>query len=830
MRDWVADIKYAVRILVKAPGFTIVALVTLALGIGANTAIFSVLDAVLLKPLPFAQPQQIAALWGTRADRGENQTPWSYPDFRDVRDQNKSFESLAGYSGDTGTVTGQGEAQHVAFEKVSASMFGLLRVKPILGRDFTSDEDAASHFVLVLSNAYWHTHYGGEANAIGQTMVIDGKQYTIVGVLPATFTFPFENEEPGIYTTFSRDATPSGQSFGGDAKPITEERGSHWIPVLGRLRDGVSFAQANADLAVIAKRLEAQYPDSNGRRGFRTEPAVEGMAGALRAQLYILLGAVMLVLLIACANVANLMLARGAAREREIGIRFAMGAQRGRIVRQLLLESGLLAFAGGACGLLMAVWVVAVIRRMTANQVPRIGESGIDARVLIFSIAVMAATGLLFGLIPALQLSRRGVGETLKEGGRSASGSVRQNRIKNTLVVTEMIFAVMLLMGAGLLMKSLQKLERVDPGFVSRGLVSFEVNVPDSTYAKPEQAAEFFKRLMSELRTIPGVESVSGTAPLPLSGDAMRTTYAIDGRPVKASEQPVSAVSVIDPEYFSTMKIPLLQGRAFTEADQRDSTQVVIINRRLAEQSFPGENPIGKRIKPGISWGEHALMREIVGVVGDTKERALERADEAEVYVPESQMGFPFMAVVMRARGVGATRGGDGDAAMAGLVAMAREKVKGIDKQVPIYAVKSMDEYVAASIVGPRMNTGLLGCFAGLAVLLALVGIYGVISYGVSQRVGEIGIRMTLGAQRADVMKMVLGGGLKMAAIGVGIGALAAVGTNRLLASLLFGVRPGDASIFVGVIVVLVGCAVAACWVPARRAMEVSPMEALRYE
>ena len=829
MRDWAADVRYAIRILAKAPGFSLVALVTLALGIGANTAIFSVLDAVLLKPLPYSQPQQIAALWGTRADRGENQTPWSYPDLMDVRAQNKTFESVAGYANDTGTLTGEGNAQHIWFEKVNPSMLGLLRVKPILGRDFASDEDSPNHFVMILSNAYWHTHYGGDAGAIGKAMVIDGKPYTIIGVLPATFTFPFENDEPGLYSTFSRDATPTE-----NGKPITEERGSHWISALGRLREGVSYAQANADLAVIAKGVEAQYPDTNGHRGFRSEPAVEGMAGSLRAQFYILLGAVMLVLLIACANVANLMLARGAAREREIGIRFAMGAQRGRIVRQLLIESGLLAFVGGACGLMVAVWAVALIRKMVANQVPRIGEAGIDARALIFSVAVMAATGLLFGLIPALQLSRRGVGETLKEGGRSASGSVRQNRITNMLVVTEMVFAVMLLMGAGLLMKSLQKLERVDHGFATRGLTTFVVNVPDSKYSNPQQAADFFKRMMMELRTIPGVESASATAQLPLSGNATRTTYAIEGRPVKESEQPVSAVSVIDPEYFSTMKISLLQGRTFTEADQWNSSPVVIINRRLAEQSFPGENPVGKRIKPGISWGGDALMREIVGVVGNTKERALERADDPEVYVPEAQLGFPFMAVVMRAKGAGvgarAAKGGDDEAALTGLVAMAREKVKGIDKEVPIYGVKSMDQYVAASMLGPRMNTGLLACFAGLAVLLALVGIYGVISYGVSQRVGEIGIRMTLGAQRADVMRMVLGDGLKMAAIGVGIGAVAAVGTNRLLESLLFGVRPGDAGIFVGVIVVLVGCAMAACWVPARRAMGVSPMEALRYE
>src|ERR1700683_974373 len=371
MRDWAADVKYAVRILAKAPGFSLVALVTLALGIGANTAIFSVLDAVLLKPLPYAQPQQLAALWGVRPDRGERQTPWSYLDLSDVRTQNKTFESVAGYAGDTGTVTGQGEAQHISFEKVNVSMFGLLRVKPILGRDFASDEDAPGHLVMILGNAYWHTHYGGDASAIGKTMVIDGKQYTIVGVLPATFAFPFENEEPGIYATFSRDATPTD-----NGKPITDERGSHWISALARMREGMSYAQANADLGVMAKRLEAQYPDSNGRRGFRSEPAVEGMAGALRAQLYILLGAVMLVLLIACANVANLMLARGAAREREIGIRFAMGAQRGRIVRQLLIESGMLAFVGGGGGLLVAVGVVVGIRRMVGNQVPGIGRAG----------------------------------------------------------------------------------------------------------------------------------------------------------------------------------------------------------------------------------------------------------------------------------------------------------------------------------------------------------------------------------------------------------------------------------------------------------------------
>jgi putative ABC transport system permease protein len=821
MNEWMQDVKYAWRLLRKAPGFTLVVVVTLGLGIGANTAIFSVMNAVLLRPLPYEQPAQIAALTRQREQTGERNPSWSIPDFKDLQTQTRALENVAVYTDSTATMTGNGEPRHLVTSKGSAAMFSVLRVTPAIGRAFELGEDAAGHFVAMLSYSTWQAQFGGDPRVLGRSIVLDGQNYTVVGVLPASFKFPFEAEEPALWITFSTDATPDAQ---GDPT-LAGARGAHFVRAIGRVKPGATWAAVNQDLKMISDGLQKEYPDTNKYWTYQAKPAIDELTGGMKAQFYILLGAVMLVLLIACANVANLMLAKASGREREIGIRYAMGATRGRLVRQFLIESFMLAFGGGICGLILAAWIEAMIRALGTGHVPRISETTLDGRVLIFSLSMMLATAFLFGLAPAMQVSGRGVGEALKEGGRAASQSQRQIRIKNALVTVEMIFAVILLTGAGLLMKSLGKLQNVSPGFKTRGLMTFQVSVP---YQEPDKVANYFKRLMTELRAVPGVTAVSAVSPLPLSGDNFGTSYQIEGRPVAQADEPIVEFRMIETDYFSTMGIPLLAGRPFTEADTPTSTPVVIINSALAEKSFHGENPIGKHIKPGISTNGNSLMREIVGVVAPAKHRALTQSDEVECYIPEAQIPFNSLGIVLRSSGDGG--GAEESGVNAGLMSMVRERVSNLDKDVPIYDVKAMQQYVDESIVAPRMDTELLGCFAVLAVILAVVGIYGVMSYGVSQRTGEIGIRMALGAQRGDVMRLILWQALKVTGIGVAIGAIGSIGTNRLLESLLFGVRPVDVTVFLLVVFVLVGCALAACWVPARRAMEVSPMEALRYE
>jgi predicted permease len=823
MTDLLQDVKYALRILSKAPGFTLVVIVTLAMGIGANTAIFSVMNAVLLRPLPYDQPGRLASLMRVKADHSEQMNSWSVPDFQDVQRDSRTLENVAVYADNTATMTGTGEPRHVVTSRASADLFRLLRVTPVIGRTFEAGEDAPEHFVTVLSYATWQGQFGGDPKVLGKSVVLDGDSYTIVGVLPASFQFPFEGEEPALWTTFSRDSTP--------AKPgeftMATARGTHYVNALARLKQGASWSAVNQDLDAIASAQQKEFPDTNKYWGYEAKPAVEVLTGGMKAQFYILLGAVMLVLLIACANVANLMLAKASGREREIGVRYALGATRGRLVRQFLIESLLLSAAGGICGLVLAVWIEAMIRAVGTGHVPRIGETTLDGRVLIFSLTMMLATAFLFGLAPALQISGRGVGEALKEGGRAASQSQRQIKIKNALVTVEMIFAVILLTGSGLLIKSLSKLQNVSPGFRVQGLTTMQVSV---AYPENEKVAAFYKRLMIELRAIPGVTAASGVSPFPFSGDNFATGYQVDGHPVPKADEPLVQFRVAETDYFSTMGISLLQGRTFTDNDTMGSNPVAIINSVLAEKSFHGENPIGKRIQPGVSVDGKSVMREIVGVVGPIKNRALTQNEEPECYLPEQQLPFNTLGIVLRTNGAVASASSDDGGVNAGLISMVRDRVRSLDRDVPIYKVKSMQKYVDESIVAPRMDTELVGCFAALAVILALVGIYGVMSYGVSQRTGEIGVRMALGAQREDVMKMVVGQALRIAAVGVGIGALVAVGTNRLLESLLFGVRPGDMEIFLTVVVSLVGCALAASWVPARRAMKVSPMEALRYE
>ena len=810
----IQDFKYALRMLRKAPAFTAIAVITLALGIGANTAIFSMVNSVLLKPLPYPEPDRLVSVSGLNTRLGEKGRALSFPDIEDLQKQNTVFEHVSAYTGGSATVTGAGEPLHVAAAVVSAETFSTLKVMPVLGRTFAAGEDRPGNYVVILSNEFWKKQFSAEPSVIGRAIALDGRSYTIIGVMPTGFAFPLDDEPPQIWTTLSAIAT----SENGD-KALPEQRGAHFLECIARLKPGVTLQQAHSEVDGLGARLAKEYPDSNSNLTFRVEPALDALVGDLRPQFRLLFGAVGLVLLIGCANVANLLLARATSRQREFAIRAALGAGRGRIVRQLLIESGILALAGGTLGLLIAAWGSSFFAHLAGGIIPRIESAALDARVLAFTFAASIATAILFGIAPALQLSKLGISETLKEGSRGSGHGARHNFLRNALVVAETTLAVILLSGAGLLIRSLITLEHVNPGFDPHGVITFTTELPDPRYPKPEMAAAFYRQLYERVRALPGVQSASSVIPLPLGDSVIRTSFEIEGRPVPKSEEPLAHIRVISTDYFSVMRIPVIKGRVFTAADRADSQPVVLINKALAEKTFPGEDPIGKHIKPGFSTFGPSKMREIVGIVGDVKHRALNRPDDSEVYVPEEQLGIGFMSGVVRT-----------DAPTASLVPAIREIVASLDKDIPLYEVKTMDDYVAGSVAQPRLSSTLLGIFAALALVLAMVGIYGVMSFSVEQRTNEIGIRMTLGAQRADVLRLVLRQGLAIAAIGVALGIAGALASSGLLKSLLFGVRPSDPATLIGVAILLVACVLAACYIPARRATRVDPIVALRYE
>ena len=769
---------------------------------------------MLLKPLPYPQPDRIAAVWGTHSKMGETSRAISFPDFRDLQEQNHVFEHIAVYTDDTTSLTGTGEPLHLFAEKVSADMFSVLGIQPILGRAFLPGEDQRGHYVAMISYRLWQSHFGADPGIVGRAVTFGGRDYTIVGVLPASLVYPFNSDVPDVWRTFAEDATPSSSD-----PPMTEERGAHFVGSLARLRPGITYAQANSEVDAIGNRLADQYPDTNKYTTFRIESALDSLVGSLKPQLRVLLGAVAFVLLIGCANIANLLLARTTARQREMAIRSAMGAGRARIMRQLLIEAGMISLAGGACGLIVAAWGTEYLVKLASDQFPRVAGTALDARVLAFTFIASVVTGFLFGIAPALQLSSQPLSEILREGGRSSSQSARQHRLRNILIVGEMALAVILLTCAGLLIESLSNLQHVNPGFNSHGVLTFAIDLPSSRYSKPEAIKSFFRQLSDRIRALPGVKSASTGVPLPFSDAVIRTTYQIEGRPVPKSEEPHVHFRAVNVDYFRTMQIPLLKGRAFAATDTATSPNVIVINQALASKAFPGEDPIGKHIKPGVSESGPAPFREIVGVAGNVKVRRLDSADEAECYTPEEQTGFDWQYGVVRTSVPPAT-----------LIPAIRDQVLAIDKDVAIFDAKTIDEYLVKATAQPRLDSALLALFAGLALILAMVGIYGVMSYGVAQRTNEFGIRMTLGAQRGDMMGLVLKQGLGVAAIGAAVGIAAAVGATRLLSSLLFGVKPGDPITLLAVSAILLVCALVACYLPARRAMRVDPMVALRYE
>lgn len=805
------DIRYGIRMLLKAPSVSIVATIALALGIGANTAIFSVVNAVLLRPLPFANSEQLMNVWESDTGRAQVRGTASYPNFADWRDQNHVFERLASYHSSDFVLTGRGESTRLEGSVVNADLFPLLGATPILGRTFMAEEDKPGSLVVLLSQQLFQQRFNADPKIVGQPITLDGRSYTVVGVMPQAFQFPVQNDPVELWTTVANES--SGKD------PVTNERGAHFLRVIGRLKPGVSKEQAQAEMTAISARLEQQYPDKNLHRTSSVEPTLEALVGDIRPALLILLGAVGCVLLIACANVANLLLARAMTRHKEMAIRSALGASRMRVIRQLLTESVLLSLAGGGLGLILAVWWSDLLVALGKENIPRALQVGLDWRVLGFTLVVSVLTGIVFGLVPAIHSSKTELTESLKEGGRGSGEGARRNGIRGILVVSELAIAVILLVGAGLLIQSLWRLRQVTPGFNPENVLTLVVGIPEVRYPTAKQAP-FFRDLTAHIASLPGVRSASSVMPLPLSGNRFGISFEIDGRPVAKGEEPSADFFVIGNDYFTTMEIPMRQGRAFSERDTKEAPGVIVVNEAFARKFFPNENPIGKRIKPGISTDEDdPRMREIVGVVADVRNRNLNSDLRPGYFVPQSQLAWDQMTIVVKTTSDPHS-----------LINAIQNEVHTMDKEVPVFDVKTMNEYISSTVAAPRFNATLLMIFAAVALVLTIVGLYGVMSYSVAQRTNEIGIRMALGAQTRDVLRLIVSQGFKLVLIGLAIGLLGAFALTRVIASLLFGVTTKDPLTFVAVAAVLAFVALLACYIPARRAARLDPLRALRYE
>ncbi|HEY6232333.1 MAG TPA: ABC transporter permease [Pyrinomonadaceae bacterium] len=802
METLLRDIRYGVRSLAKRPGFTVIALIALALGIGANTAIFTLVNAVLLRPLPYAEPDRLVWMWGN-VRGGTSRASVSPLDFLDFRQQNTTFEQFAA----TLSVplplnlTGNGEPERLQAGGVTGNYFQALGVKPELGSTFRlENEKPGNDQVVVLSYGLWQKRFGGNPDIVNKTVTLGGKSCQVLGVMPKEFSVP-QSAELWVPLNF-------------DSEPGMKQRKAHFLRPIGRLKAGVTIAQAQADTDAIARRLEQEYPDSNAGWNLRLVSLREQLVGNTRPTLFILFGAVGFVLLIACANVANLLLVRAAGRQKEIALRTALGAGRWRIVRQMITESVLLALAGGTLGALLAVWGVDLLVSLSEGSIPRTANVRIDATVLGFTLLVSLLTGVLFGLAPALRTMKVNLSDSLKEGGRSSSEGIHRNRTRSVLVVLESAVAVVLLIGAGLLIRSLIRLQNTSPGFDAHNVLTMRVDLPRQKYDTPDKSNNFFSQLESRLGGLPGVEQVGFISELPLTGQPNDMPYTVEGRPPVSSDQAFDDdFRGVNRQYFESLRIPLLRGRNFTQQEVNQSAKVIIISDRLARQTFPNEDPLGKRLI--MSFGNQAF--EIIGIVGDIRHRALESEPRPAMYMPTYQRGS--MNVVIRTKG-------DPTA----LAATARKEVQAIDPDQPVADVRTMDQWLETAVAAPRYRTGLIALFALVALILACTGIYGVMSYSVTQRTHEIGVRMALGARRFDVLKLVVRQGMALVIAGVLIGLAAAIGLTRVMASLLFEVTAKDPFTFVAVAVVLTLVAFIACYLPARRATKVDPLTALRYE
>jgi putative ABC transport system permease protein len=802
------DLRYAARMMGKNPGFTLIAVITLALGIGANTAIFTVVNAVLLRPLGFHDPSRLVIV----AEKSPYPTiTTSYENYVDWRAQSQSFESMEGTRGATIALTGAGDPERLNSRYATAGLFPLLGVDAVVGRTFRAEEDAAGGApVVLLSYGLWQRRFGGAADAVGKSITLDSRPYTIVGVLPKGF----ELLQPAdVFLPF----TPW-------AKTLPDDRNWHpGIYAVARLKPGVTREQARTEMVGITKRLENQYPEYNTGISADVVGLQDRLVQNVRPALLLLLGAVSFVLLIACVNVANLLLARAASRGREIAIRTSMGASRWRIVRGLLTESVLIAVTGGALGLLVASAALGPLLHMAEGSVPQIFSVGLDRSVLLFTLVVSVLTGLVFGIVPALRTGKIDLRETLNEGSRGSTTGRGHHRILGALVATEIAVALLLLIGSGLLLRSFSRLQEVSPGFQPDHLLVADLPLSQNAYAKPELRYEFFDRLVERAKTLPGVKSAGAASFLPVSGGGSLIQFNIEGRPPKTPHDYVAAgYRTVTPQYMETMGVPLLQGRNIAAGDVEKAPAVVVINASMARTYFPGENPLGKRMQIGATPDKDVPYMEIVGVVGDVLQ-GLDTDAKAEMYLPYRQADTVLpvfqLSVVLQT---------SGDPRLQ--AAALRSAVREIDPNQPVVKIRTMEENMATSVTEPRFRTWLIGIFAALALVLAAVGIYGVMSYSVNQRTNEMGIRVTLGAQPNDVFRIVVGEGLRLALIGVGVGLIGALAATRVLRTFLYGVSAIDPVTFAVTAALLILVAVAACYFPARRATRVDPMVALRYE
>jgi predicted permease len=819
MQSFLQDVRYGFRVLAKTPGFTAVAVLTLALGIGANTAIFSIINTVLLRPLPFQDSQRLVSLgnFDTQRTPAIPQGAVSYPDVMDVRGRSHSFQEISVYHDNDYTLSGAGEPLHVNVEVVSANLFRLLQRQPAVGRGFLDAEDSPGHHVAVLSDSFWRAHFNADPGVIGRTLNLTGRAYTVIGVMPAGFQFPVRAQSRDLWLTFSREAEVDDPQD----KPATAQRGFHSLEAIARLRPGVALAQASADLDAISHALSLEYPDTNAHTAVGARSEMDSIVGDTRAPLLILFGAVGLVLLIACANVANLLLARSIGRVREVAIRSALGASRGSIIRQLLAESLLLSLTGAALGMALAQWALSAILRIYPDNLPRAAEVAIDHRVLLFTAGLAILTGVIFGLAPALQASKPNLMATIREGGRGATAGAGHNRLRSGLVVAETALGIVLLAGAGLLIRSLNRLAHADLGLNPQHVLTATFDLSTARYNLDQQDA-FIHELFNRIRALPGVTSAAGTLPLPLNDDNWAVSFNLLDHPVPKANEPSAGIYNVFPGFFEAMQIPLLRGRMFDERDQRNSAPVLIVNQEFAKKYYPNQDPIGKKIEIGAGDGvarKQYKTREIVGVVGDIRTSKLNVGPRPAYYVPLPQLMWGPPVLVVRSA-----------LAPSALESEIRKVLASMDPEAPLYQVKTLEDYLALDLGRARFQTTLLGLFALIALLLTAVGLYGVMSFTVLQRTHEIGIRVALGAGRADVLRMVLGKSLALTAAGLAIGMLGATAVTRLLQDFLYEVKPMDPLTLVAVSLLLIAVSALAGFIPARRAAKVDPMVALRYE
>lgn len=820
IESFLADVRFALRILRKSPGFTVIAVLTVALGIGASTAVFSLVDAVLLKPPPFPHAERIVFPWRlprNGLNLGVDRYPWGNRDFLFFLRESKTFADLGAFQSDSFNLTGSGEPVRLNGLRASAGFFPSLGVLPSLGRTFTDEEDRpGKEREVILSDGLWQERFGADPDILGRVVELNNISYTVIGVMPRGFVFPRANEMPDSFTF-----APQVQLW----IPLALDRealvgGEDALAVVGRLKPGVTVARAQAEMDLLGKRLESGR--TNGKGWFHSDvtPLERQVAGDTRQPLLLILTAMGVLMLIACSNIGSLLLTRSLNRKRELAVRSALGCGSSRLIRQLLTESIVLAGIGGVMGTLVAKAAINVAKILGPSSIPRLDEAGLDLRVLLFALGATLLTGILFGLAPAAGAARENLVESLKDGGRRASSNPAVQKARNSLLISQIALALVLVIATGLLTRTFYRLLGVDPGFHATHVLTFELSLPVSRYPDQSNIVALYQEVLRRLRSLPGVQAAGLTETVPLNGVTEATAIRTPDRPLKAgSDIPMTNYTMVSPDYFSAVGTPILRGRAFLESDMADSMPVTIINSAMANRFWPNQDALGKQVGPA---GSRYPLATIVGIAADVKHLSLREVPSAEMYVPYTQKVWPSLltmnAVLRTAQDP------------ASLAASARDTIHSVDADLPLANVKTLDDIVVASLAGQRFAVFLLEAFSGLALLLATIGMYGVISYNVTQRTQEIGIRMALGARRGNVFHMVIGQGARLAALGIMIGLAASLGITRLISNFLFGVRATDPSTFVGVSLLLLGIGLLACYIPARRAMQVDPTVALRHE